>query len=197
MDVTPTAKIPERIHAQLHGALDNLKFCELLCDFLEESHGWTVPTTVTLKGPNRTVVVPGENCGFVVTPVIHNAILDIRRILPFLGLAYSQKTQSFSHIQSPQWPDDYWIGDLGLPPVTVSELDAVSHTLCNQNSLSVFEDILTYSNKQLAHFSKAESLPKLEKLSNGSRLASSAVMIFVYDALSLPRPELHLKTEEG
>jgi len=42
----------------------------------------------------------------------------------------------------------------------VAELDAVSQTLCTQTSLAVFEDILIYSNKQLAHFSKAEGLPR-------------------------------------
>lgn len=160
MSAPSPPQIPDRIGTQLLGSLDNLRFCELLCEFLEESHGWTLPTQVTIKGPDRQVILPGENCGFVVTPVIHNAILDVRRILPFLGIAYSQRNRTFSQIQAPQWADDYWIGDLGLPPVTVAELDAVSQTLCTQTSLAVFEDILIYSNKQLAHFSKAEGLPR-------------------------------------
>jgi hypothetical protein len=150
-----------------------------------------------MVGVQRTVVLPGENCGFVTNPIIHGAILDIRRLVPFLGLAYSQKNDLLTAITEPTWADDYWIGDLGLDPVTPDELDAVAETVCGAKAITVLRGTLIYSNKQMAHFSKAEGHPQFDDLRKSCRLLASAVMIFVYDRLSLPHPRTHFQYEES
>lgn len=189
--------LPPRIEGQIVGALDNLSLCECVCEFLEECSDRAIPTEVRMTGVQRTVVIPGENCGFVTTPIIHTAILDIRRLLPFMGIAYSQKEDALKAIIAPMWPDDYWIGDLGLDPVTPSQLDAVAESLCSLSAVQFLRSPLQYSNKQMAHFSKIEGLPGFEDLRNTSRLLIAAVMIFVYDALSLDRPRMHFRKEES
>ena len=149
-----------------------------------------------MTGAKRTVVLTSENCGFVTTPIIHAAILDIRRLLPFLGIAYSQKDDELKTMTSPTWPDDYWIGDLGLNPIKVAELDAVTESICESKALRIMRDLLLYSNKQMAHFPKTEGLPDLEDLRHSSRVLIAAVMIFVYDALAITRPRMHFQKEE-
>ena len=189
--------IPDRIEGQLIGALDNLSLCERVCEFLVECQGYSIPTEVRMVGAHRTVVLPGENCGFVTNPIIHGAILDIRRLVPFLGLSYSQKQDCLISIKEPTWADDYWIGDVGLNPVTADELDAVAATICGTEAIRVLRGPLIYSNKQMAHFSKVEGHPQFDDLRNSCRLLSSAVMTFVYDALSLPHPRMHFRNEES
>lgn len=187
--------IPARIEGQLIGALGNLNFCESVCEFLVECKGYSIPTELRMVGSKRTVVLSGENCGFVTNQIIHGAILDIRRLVPFLGLAYSQKQDCLTAIKEPTWVDDYWIGDLGLKPTTPMELDAVAETVCGAKAMTILRGPLIYSNKQMAHFSKAEGEPEFEDLRNSCRLLVSAVMIFVYDALSLPHPSMHFRHE--
>lgn len=185
--------IPTRIEGQLIGALDNLNLCERVCEFLLECQGSSIPTELKMVGVRRTVVLPGENCGFVTNPIIHGAILDVRRLVPFLGLTYSQKDDRLTTISNPTWADDYWIGDAGLNPVTPDELDAVAEIVCGAKSITVLREPLIYSNKQMAHFSKAEGYPQFDNLRNSCRLLTSAIMIFVYDRLSLPHPRKHFQ----
>jgi hypothetical protein len=189
--------LPKRIADQMLLALDNLSFCELVCDFLQEHGDAPIPTKVVMHGLSRSVAIPGESCGFITTPIIHSAILDIRRILPFLGLKYNLKEGLFSAMSAPEWKDDYWIGDLGISPVTPEEIDAVSKAICGRPALGVLSEILIYSNKQLAHFSKVDLDENriLETLKLSSRLIINAVMIFVYDSIGEARPKLHLINE--
>lgn len=190
--------IPPRIETQLLCALDNLSLCECVCEFLGECAGTPIPTVVHMTGSKRTVVLPGENCGFVTTPIIHAAILDIRRLLPFLGIAYRQKEDDLKTMSSPKWPDDdCWVGDLGLNPIKPLELDAVAESICGSKALSILRGPILYSNKQMAHFSKTEGLPNFEDLRNASRIMIAAVMIFIYDALSIKRPQLHFSKDES
>ncbi len=189
--------IPARIEGQLIGALDNLSLCERVCDFLLECQGYSIPTELRMVGVQRTVVLPGENCGFVTNPMIHGAILDIRRLVPFLGLAYSQKHDCLTAITKPTWDDDYWIRDVGLDPVTPDEFDAVAETVCGAKAITVLREPLIYSNKQMAHFSKTEGHPQFDDLRKSCRLLVSAVMIFVYDRLSFPHPRTHFQYEES
>jgi hypothetical protein len=190
--------IPKRIDDQMLIALDNLSFCELVCDFLQEQGNSSIPTEVVMHGLRRSVAIPGENCGFITTPIIHSAILDIRRLLPFLGLKYHHKEGLFSAMNAPDRKDDYWIGDIGISPITPEEIDAVSKTICDRPALGVLSEILIYSNKQLAHFSKVnlDENRILDNLRLASRVMIHAVMIFVYDSAGVSRPKLHLIADE-
>ena len=188
--------IPKRIEDQLITALDSLGLCVEVCKFLQECHGSNIPTQVQMIGTQRTVLIPGENSGFVTTPVIHAAILDIRRLLPFLGLGYDTKLNRIDYNKTLR-PDDYCIKDLNLDYVTPINFNTLAAEVCGMRSSMVLREPLIYLNKQVAHFSKVEMLPKFGDLIESCRLLSEAVFKFVYESLGLPRPHSHFVQRES
>jgi hypothetical protein len=141
-------------------------------------------------------VIPGENSGFVTTPVIHAAILEIRRLLPFLGLGYETKKDRIVHNETRRI-DDYCIEDLKLDCVNPIDFDILASEVCGTRSSKVLRDPLLYFNKQVAHFSKVEILPEFSDLMASCRLLSEAVFKFVYDRLELPRPRSNFRRGEA
>lgn len=189
--------IPERIGGQLVLALENLKFCELVCEFLVNNNSHTIPTEVRMTGVSGTAVIPGENCGFVTTPVIHASILDIRRLIEFLGLRYDRETKTMVALTSPRYPDDYWIKDLGAAPITPDEFNQLAQGLCGSNAPDLLAPVIEYANKQMAHFSKAEGNPDFTDLRSACQLLREATLTFVYDRHEIARPQLRPNTDES
>jgi hypothetical protein len=74
--------------------LDNFSLASLLAKFLILYRTANLPppsATVFLRGKGPPAEIPGENCGFFVTPVIQMAILDCRCALEFFGLTWMIK----------------------------------------------------------------------------------------------------------
>jgi hypothetical protein len=183
--------IPERIGGQLVLALENLNLCELVCKFLVNNNSHTIPTEVRMTGIHGAVIIPGENCGFVTTPVIHAAILDIRRSIEFLGLRYDHGKRAMAALRAPRYSDDYRISDLGTAPVMPDEFNELAQQLCGCDAPAVLGQVIEYANKQMAHFSKAEGNPDIADLRSSCELLREAILTFVYDRLDIDRPKLH------
>lgn len=191
------SSIPERIGGQLVLALENLKLCELVCEFLLSNNSHTIPTEVRMTGVSDSAIIPGENCGFVTTPVIHASILDIRRLIEFLGLRYDRETKTMVALASPRYPDDYWIRDLEAATITPEEFNQLAQGLSGSDAPDVLAPVIEYANKQMAHFSKAEGNPDFADLRSACQLLREATLAFVYDRLEIARPQLRPRTDES
>ena len=98
---------------------------------------------------------------------------------------------------SPRYPDDYWIGDLGLSPVTPDEFDQLAQRMFGRDAPDMLAPIIEYANKQMAHFSKAEGNPDFADLRSACHLLREATLTFVYDRLGIDRPALPPNNEES
>jgi hypothetical protein len=101
--------------------LDNFSLASLLAELLIKHADAKLPSpsaTMRMKGitPLLNAEIPGENCGFFVTPVMHMAILDCRRSLEFFGLKCDDKTSRLKQIESRR-ADDLGIENFGLSQI--------------------------------------------------------------------------------
>ena len=192
--------IPAKLEAQLGVALTNLRLAELSADFLLEMAQLGVrdiPTELVMKGPKRSVRLPSTNCGFFVTPVIHCALLDVRRTLEFFQLRWDKAKAEFSVAQTKKYPDDIAITDLGLRAVDFPALLGVSLRVIGGAPTKCLLEACTYTNKDMAHFSEAQNLPDLQSIVDSTKLIHEAILVFVYDALGVARPKPQPTIHEG
>ena len=182
--------------------MENLRFADLICEMLHEDYEEPtrpIQCQVTMKARARTVALEGENCGFIVSPVIGIAALDIRRILGILGIFYSTKGNCFKELgrRSDHDKDDFRLDNLGLKTLAPAEFDAFSQALLQKALGDFLQNVLEYANKQLAHMTTTPTLPKFESMRTACQLMIEALMKLVYDELGEPRPILHPSIYNG
>ena len=183
--------LPEKLEGQFVIALTNLRLAALSADFLLEAMRAGVkdlPTQLVMKGPRRSVRLPSTNCGFFVTPVIHSALLDVRRTLEFFLLRLDKAKGEFVTAQAKKYPDDFAITDLGLAPVDPVSLLGLSISVIGGAPTKCLIEALTYTNKDMAHFSEKQNQPDLQGVIDSTKVIHEAILVFVYDALGIARP---------
>jgi hypothetical protein len=170
-------------------ALQNLQVCRKLCELLQEygERGDRPTATLQFFGSGSTPQIQSNNCGFVATPVIFTAIMDLRKFTAFFGYTGSFKKKKKSR-------DDFDISDLGLPYPSFDEFV----TACLEPSFSrqEFEEalryLLTYANKMIAHFTAlagaSDVFIRYRKLDVACLGIENAINRLVYDALGLEHP---------
>lgn len=192
--------LPDKLQPQLLIALSNLRLATLSAEFLLESKRLgnpEMPTEVFLKGPKRRVRLPSPNCGFFVTPIVHCAILDVRRTLEFFRLRWDKTKQEFTNFSDSKYPDDLYITDLGLSAVDPPSLLALSLRIIGRSASLCLTEVCFYANKDMAHFSKTNRLPELQSIVDSTKVIHESILVFVYDALALPRPKIQPTIHEG
>lgn len=120
-------------------------------------------------------------------------MLDVRRLLSFFGLNINNGRLAPRDARDNR-PTDFSLADAGLPLIEANDLKRISFELTGSEIEPMLDEILTYANKQLAHFTKIELDENtiLESLKFVSNVMVHAVMIHVYDAGDLPRPYVPL-----
>lgn len=186
--------LPKKLHDQLIVALTNLRLATLCTEVLfdiEHSPNRSCPTHLSMKAPSRHVSLTGTHCGPFVTPVIHSALLDVRRALEFFRLRWDRETESFAvDTDPPRYHDDFRITDLGLPPVDPSELQVLALRTIGGSPTECLFVARNYADKCLAHFTKTEKEPEFRHIIDSTKLVHEALLVFVFDALHIPRPSL-------
>src|ERR1051325_2364640 len=74
--------------------LDNFSLAEHIITYLSTVHAHQLPpprVTVIMESDAGDAHVPGSSCGFFTTPIIHQALVDVRRTLSFFNLRYGDK----------------------------------------------------------------------------------------------------------
>lgn len=191
--------LPRKLEHHLLQSLSNLRLASLIADLLMESHRKEkngFPATVRFEAPGRTVEIPGTNCGFFTSPVIFCAILDVRRTLDFFRLRV-EKGGDIVQLDGRRYPDDLYITDIGKPPLDPSRLFELGMEINGRPPGTALAEVCSYANKELAHFSKTEVSPELNSVIQSADLMREAILVFVYDALGLPRPETQPKVING
>jgi hypothetical protein len=172
--------------------LDNFSLASLLAGLLIKYAVAKLPppsVTVRLKGmsPMLNVEIPGENCGFFVTPVMHMAILDCRRSLEFFGLKCDDKTGRLKQIE-PRRADDLGIENFGLSQVKPEDFLRITTTATIGQVESILTEVHRFSNKQLAHFTVLQNQVMLPSIRDVSSIMTEAFNHFLFDSLGRSRP---------
>lgn len=170
--------------------LHNFSLAWHVSDLLIEYASAALPppqATVCLLGKGRSIEIPGQNCGFVTTPLIQMAILDCRKSLEFFGLTCESKTGSVIPIDKRR-RDDLGIEHFGLPWATKSQLIGQSSAMMTIPLEMQLVKVHHWSNKQLAHFTLSESEIKLDAIRDVCKLMIDAYQRLLFDALRRPRP---------
>jgi hypothetical protein len=194
MNTRPTKFLTEEVAV----ALQNLQLCRKLCELLQEydATGNRPAATLRFFGAGSTPEIQSTNSGFVATPVIFTAIIDIRKFTGFFGYSGSlmKKTKS---------QDDFDITDLGLPYPSLDDF----FTACFDPSFSQqeFEEalryLLTYANKMIAHFTTVAAASdvyiRFRKIDIVCMGITNAMYRLVYDALGLKHPNLRFDERDA
>ena len=173
--------------------LDNFSLAWHVTDLLIEYAATSLPwpqATVFLSGLGRSVQIPGRNCGFFTTPVIHMAILDCRRSLEFFGLTFDSKKRSFEPIKKERRKDDLGIEHFGLQRATINDLVGASSIVSCVLLEHLLADIHHWGNKRLAHFTLLE--PDIDRVAirDMCKAMIDAYLRLLFDALGRPRPRI-------
>jgi hypothetical protein len=173
-------------------ALDNFSLASLVASLLRECATAGLPppqASVALRGAGRSVDIPGTNCGFFTTPVIQMAILDCRRSLEFFGLTCDSRASCLKSITSRR-PDDLGIERFGVTQVSPQQfLEAVGRVVSTPIE-PILVDVHRWGNKQLAHFTVAQSSVTLDAIRDVSAVMIEAYLQLLFDALGRPRPRI-------
>ncbi|MBL9217631.1 MAG: hypothetical protein JNG82_04035 [Opitutaceae bacterium] len=149
--------------------------------------------TITFSGGGPCPELKASNCGVFTTPVIISALVDIRKFASFFGIYVDKNGALVSRPKSRT--DDFDISDVGLPyPMVVQFLSIMEpEGVTDAKFQNAIASCLTYSNKEVAHF----TLNKLELYFNPLILASfgidRAMRILVFDPLGIAHPDLRIK----
>ena len=177
--------------------LDNFSLAEHIINYLTIVHAHQLPpprVMVIMQSDAGNAHVPGTSCGFFTTPVIHQALVDVRRTLSFFNLRYGDKAGCIEAYVDQKHSNNSNILDLGLPCVTPAELLALSQEVIGSAPDQILRDILIYTDTQLTHFTKDEHQPDLGNLFSACRLMEEGILRFIYDRASLPRPVIQAKS---
>ena len=124
-------------------------------------------------------------------------MLDVRRTLDFLLLAWNPGKQEFVTASKKKFPDDMAITDVGLSPLEYSRLLDVGMRVIGMSPTRCLLEARTYANKDLAHFADSENLPELQGVIDVTKVMHEAILVFIYDALGMLRPKLQPTVHEG
>ena len=192
--------IPTELQHALEFTLFNFELAEHIGQFLKNEgklEGRQIPTLVQMKGQKECVGIPGSNCGFFTTPVLHNAILDVRKVLTFMLLGLDIKGGGvLAPSRTLLRKDDHTIVTIGLRPVTADQLANLSLRLLGKRPDQFLLEVHIYANKQLAHLTSEQSLPDLQSIVFSCKLMREAILLFVYDASGNSRPRSRAKVED-
>jgi hypothetical protein len=183
----------ERLDFFTGAVLDNFSMASLLIDVLIDYQARKLPppqATVFLRGAGRPVDIRGTNCGLFVNPVVTMAGVDCRRSLEFFGLKYDRKTTSLAPIP-PRRPDDVGIEHFGLPLVTRDRFLQATASAVDRPVEPVLVQVHIWTDKQLAHFTVAQTLVTLQAIRDASSVMVLAFMVLLFDGLGRPRPKLN------
>jgi hypothetical protein len=172
--------------------LDNFSLAALLADFLIKYQTAKLPppsATVFLRGNGPPANIPGENCGFFITPVMHMAILDCRRSLEFFGLTYNDKTSKLKQITSRR-TDDLGMESFGLSQVTPENFLRITAPTITGQVEPMLAEVHKFTNKQLAHFTVVQNQVMLPSIRNIYPVMTEAFNHFLFDALGRQRPNI-------
>lgn len=178
--------------------LDNFSLASRIAGYLAmlKVGGHSPPSTlVVMQSALGRVEIPGTSCGLFTTPVIHQACIDVRRTLAFFNLRYGFKAAAIETHVSTRDNDNWNILELGLESLVPSELTDLFIQLFGIPPDDFLKDMLIYTDKQLAHFTTTSHTPDFSSIECSSRLMTEAVLIYVYDALGIPRPRIQLREE--
>lgn len=145
---------------------------------------------VLFESPGIKISLPGDNHGFVTTPIVSKAILDIRKTLEFFRIGFDKKTGQLKELPPSTYPDDLTVETLGLKPLTVPELEAFSWANVGKAPNGYLLEMFKYANKQMAHFSITKATPDFRDIMDGTKLGMNLLWVFVYDATNTPRPKV-------
>src|SRR5882724_428525 len=109
--------IPADFDGQLRLVLGNMNPARLISIFLRDAgmrDETEIPAEVRLRAPGQSVLIPGQNCGFFTTPILHCAVLDVRRLLQFFLVRIDDRSRQLMAVSGSRYPDDMLITDLGL-----------------------------------------------------------------------------------
>jgi|SRR5208282_1629191 len=168
--------------------LDNFSLASLLAELLISYRTANFPppsATVFLRGNGPPADIPGENCGFFVTPVIQMAILDCRRSLEFFGLTCDDKTNRLRPIASRRYADDLGMENFGLSQVKPEDFLRTTAPAMTGQVESMLVEVHKFSNKQLAHFTFLQNQVMLPSIRDVSPVMIEAFNHFLFDALDV------------
>jgi hypothetical protein len=177
--------------------LDNFSLAENIVTYLTTVHSHQLPpprVTVIMESAAGDVHLPGTSCGFFTTPVIHQALVDVRRTLSFLNLRYGYRQKCIEPYVDQKHANNTSILDLGLPSVTPTEFTALSQHVIGSAADPIVRDVLVYTDTQLAHFTQDDHQPDLLNVFKACRLMTEAILQFIYDRAVLPRPVIQGKS---
>lgn len=178
--------------------LDNFSLASRVAAYLAAlvEGGYPPPSTlIVMESAQGRVEIPGSNCGFFTTPVIHQACIDVRRTLAFFNLRYGFKAAKIETHVSTRDDDNWNILGLGLRSLAPEELADLSIRLFGFPPDDFLQDMLIYTDKQLAHFTTTSHTPDFGSIECSSRLMTEAILIHVYDALGILRPRIQLRED--
>ena len=173
--------------------LDNFSMAWRLVDLLITYKASNLPpptATVHLRGQGPPADIPGTNCGFFSTPVIHKAVLDCRRSLEFFGLTCDYTAGHLISIRGRR-PDDLGIEHFGLALVPPAQFIAAASTVISVPLELILLQVHNWSNKQLAHFTLSKPAVTLQAIRNMSVAMIEAYVQLLFAALGRPRPSMN------
>jgi hypothetical protein len=184
--------LPINVKVQLELTINNFKLANLVCKFLitQQANVLKIPTFVKMQGVGASVEIPAANCGFFTTPIIHGAVLDVRRTLAFLMLSIESGTGKLKTMEKNVHTDDFSLANLAISPPTTAQLENLALKITGKASVKCLRDMVVYANKGLAHFSQKDENPTLEAIADASALMLEAIFVFLYDATGTLRPRL-------
>ena len=107
------------------------------------------------------------------------------RSLEFFGITCDAATNRLTPLRLARRPDDLGIEHFGLPLVTTTALLAIAGPIEQQ-----LAQVHKWSNKQLAHFTKANRIVMFDEIRVASLGMIQAFLRLVYDPLNIPRPHI-------
>jgi hypothetical protein len=134
-------------------------------------------------------VMPSNNCGFFTTPVIQNAILDLRRSMEFLGLRFDPQGGRICALTSKRRPDDLGIEHFGQALVSPTGFIRVSDSI-RQSSEPALAEVHQWSNKKLAHFTVHSAEVRFGPIQFACHAMIAALVEFLYRPLNFTIPDL-------
>jgi hypothetical protein len=193
MPHTLNQKLQDDVLVDIQLMLDNFSLASLLAGLLMLYKTAELPppsATVLLRGQGRSATIPGENCGFFVTPVIQMAILDCRRSLEFFGLTCDEKAKRLRQIEARRYATDLGIENFGLSQVEPEDFLRMTAPAITDPVEPMLVGIHGFGNKQLAHFTVSQNDVMLPSIRNVSPVMLEAYNHFLFDALGRPRPRV-------
>jgi len=183
-------KLTPDIATEFSLVLDNMNLARLLAKKIlkDVPRGLNFSAFIILLNSEGRVELPGKNHGFFSTPVIHNAMIDISRVLEFFRIGFSKG--ELKELGKPKYPDDLTILDFEKPPLRIADVVSLSVSVCGRAPTNSLHQIEMYRNKELAHFTKTPATPDLAAIVDATTLGMELLLVHLFDALGERRPKI-------